>query len=128
MPRPHRFKIDGSISSIEASIKVANDDVYNLSASKKYYIYYHVNEFDNTVFYIGKGSGNRAAYANSRSDIWKRHVLSINYKYRIEIHEEGLTHDEAIKLEEKYILEHYPLGHLVNQLTAKQRQKINVLK
>jgi hypothetical protein len=199
VPRPHRIKLDGTAGSIESSIKVIHDDIYNLSASikaqlnkqpsidqiiqlfeiqgklidkrievvnfqkflyqnpsstdsntqipvrmmdgklpdnwlpphdlvKKYYIYLHINEHDNTVFYIGKGSGNRAADANSRSDIWKRHVLDIDYKYRIEIHQDNLTQDEATRLEDKLILDYYPLGCLVNQLTSKQRAKINVLK
>jgi hypothetical protein len=68
---------------------------------KKYYIYAHIRNDTNNIFYIGKGCGKRAYIKSNRSLYWKRIVEK--YNYRVEFLLENLTEEEAYKFEIYYI-------------------------
>jgi len=68
---------------------------------KKYYIYAHLRKDTNNIFYIGKGSGNRAYFENNRSLFWKRIVNK--YGYNVKILKSNLTEEEAYNLETNFI-------------------------
>lgn len=67
----------------------------------KYYIYAHINPLKNEIFYIGKGTSNRAYRKKGRSDWWYKTVNK--YGYIVDILEEGLTEEEALEREKWYI-------------------------
>jgi hypothetical protein len=66
-----------------------------------YYIYAHINPTDLTVFYIGKGKGNRITSKQCRSIWWHRYIDK--YDYCVCFVEEGLTEKEAFEKEIYYI-------------------------
>jgi hypothetical protein len=67
----------------------------------KYYIYAHIRLDTNSVFYVGKGSGNRAYVTGNRSVYWKRIVKAHGYK--VVFLEEGLTEEDAYNKEISFI-------------------------
>jgi len=69
----------------------------------KYYVYEHRLE-DGTIFYIGKGSGDRAFSTKDRNYLWKQ-VVKENKSYIVNIKEDNLTNEEALDLEIKTIKE-----------------------
>lgn len=79
---------------------------------KDYYIYFHICQSTGRTFYIGKGRGNRARELKSRNDKWHSYVF--NNGYDIYIYKNGLTEEDALKLEEELILIHKDHGFLVN--------------
>lgn len=65
---------------------------------KKFYVYCHKNPITKEIFYVGKGSGNRAFYMLSRGKHWVNYVN----KYGIPIVEfiyENLDEAESFRLE-----------------------------
>lgn len=62
-----------------------------------YYVYLHKKP-DGSVFYVGKGKGNRAYSKHNRNPIWKATVKK--YGYSVEIVEQGLQEWYAFELEE----------------------------
>jgi len=70
---------------------------------KKYYVYQHKLQ-DGTIFYVGKGTGNRAFETRYRNHIWEKVVKEFK-KYIVEIKQDNLTSDEAYELEIKTIKE-----------------------
>jgi len=68
----------------------------------RYYVYLYIDPFDGKVFYVGKGTGNRAlAHLNDLSESRKvakiREIRKLGKEPRIEILVHGLK-DEAIAL------------------------------
>jgi len=67
-----------------------------------YYVYCHRNPTTKDIFYIGKGSNNRAYVMKSRGKYWfnyvKKHGIPI-----VEILYENLTEEDAFKLESELI-------------------------
>ena len=82
----------------------------------KYYVYKHLKKGTDEVFYIGKGSGNRAYYKTQRNKLWNNIVNK--YGYDIEIVEDNLSEETAfnleIKLIKKYGRRDFKLGTLCN--------------
>jgi len=82
----------------------------------KYYTYKHLKKGTDIVFYIGKGSGNRAFSKKKRSKWWNNTVDK--YDYDIIIIEENISNDAANKLEIELIKQYgrrdKGLGELVN--------------
>ena len=64
-------------------------------------VYFHKRNDTNEVFYVGIGNTNRPSRKNSRSTHWWNIVNKVGYT--IEILHEGLTWDEAVQYEVKYI-------------------------
>ena len=62
-----------------------------------YYVYRHIRLDNNKVFYIGKGSKNRAYSKQNRNQYWHNIVNSVGYK--VEILKENLSEQEAFDLE-----------------------------
>lgn len=71
----------------------------------RFYVYAHI-DWEGKVFYIGKGTGERA-WSTTRDHIWKRYVSERTFDiYSVEILEEDLTESEALSLEERLITEY----------------------
>lgn len=63
------------------------------------YVYQHKDNESGSIFYIGKGIGNRAWEKRRRTDQWKAKVASLATGYTVEIQEDDLTEREALLLE-----------------------------
>jgi hypothetical protein len=68
----------------------------------KYYIYAHIRKDTNTIFYIGKGSKNRAYFKSNRSLFWKRIVEKCGYEVIFLL--KDLSEEEAYKAEITFIM------------------------
>ena len=68
-----------------------------------FYVYAHLSTIDNTLFYIGKGTGNRLNKTEKRNDIWTNYVKLIDDKYKTIILKEGLDNETALDLESRLI-------------------------
>ena len=77
-----------------------------------YYIYFHINPVKNSIFYVGKGKGDRAYRKSSRSLHWNRTVKK--YGWIVDIAEENLTEEQAFEREKFYIAK-IGRNNLVNQ-------------
>lgn len=76
-------------------------------STNRYYVYAHlVNE---SIIYIGKGSGDRAFHQTNRSDIWKE-VTNSGYEIKILAH--SLDEKQAYAEEAKLIKELKPICNL----------------
>jgi len=70
-----------------------------------YYVYAHKGR-DGSIFYIGKGTGNRA-WSTQRDDIWLHYIKTrLGGQYTVEIVQDGLNEDQALDLEDELIAEH----------------------
>lgn len=75
----------------------------------KYYVYVWIREDNNSVFYVGKGSGKRAMNKTVRKEHFKRIVNKIPCHY--EIIKDKLTESEAYELEKETIKYYLDLGY-----------------
>jgi hypothetical protein len=65
------------------------------------YIYFHINPLTNKVFYVGKGTGDRAWKKSGRNNYW---INTVNkYGYIVDIVEDNLTEDISFQREKFYI-------------------------
>lgn len=78
-----------------------------------YYVYLHKRPELGTVFYVGKGHGNRAWIKTSRNKHWNN-VVEKYGGFEVEIIKGGLTEQEAFVLEAE-IISKYGLNNLTNQ-------------
>lgn len=67
----------------------------------KYYVYRHIRLDNNTPFYVGKGSGNRAFTKQHRNQYW--HNIVNKHGYRVEIVKYFETGQDAYNFEFKLI-------------------------
>lgn len=90
--------------------------------SNGFYVYLHINPTNGKVFYVGKGSRNRAYQTRSRNDYWKNTVN----KYGIEvcIVSDNMTNEEAASFEVR-LISFYGLDNLCN-MTAGGEGLINI--
>ena len=72
----------------------------NNNENREFYVYEHIRLDNNTCFYVGKGHGNRA-YNLDRSNF--HNSIRDEYGCRVEIIKDGLTEEEAFKLETERI-------------------------
>lgn len=78
----------------------------------RYYVYIHKDHKGN-VFYVGKGTRDRAwAKNNERQVLWQRYVEKLNGEYHVEIYKGGLSENEALSIESG-LMEKYG-GSLIN--------------
>lgn len=86
--------------------------------SRKFYVYLHLRKTDGKVFYVGKGSGNRAwsKWDRHRNPWWHRVVLK--HGYYVEIAHDEMNEDDAFLLEmwliAKFRHEGFPLVNLTD--------------
>ena len=78
-----------------------------------YYVYAHVKP-DQTVFYVGKGTRQRAWSQHGRNERWKRTVAK--YGYSVMLLADQLTQEQAVEEEAAVIAYFKPFGSLVNIL------------
>jgi hypothetical protein len=70
-----------------------------------YYVYAH-RGLDGSIFYIGKGIGDRA-WSAKRDEIWRHYIRTrLDGQYTVEIVQDGLSENEALDLEDELIAEH----------------------
>jgi hypothetical protein len=86
-----------------------------------YYVYKHINKNTNEVFYIGKGSFDRAYSINSRNLYWKEYTKE--NEYIVEIVNDNLTEEESFKIELDLIAQ-YGIDNLTNIRDEKNRKVI----
>ena len=85
----------------EREIMTTEEDMdKNNNESRKFYVYEHIRKDNNTCFYVGKGTGNRA-YNLDRGNF--HNSVRDEYGCRVEIIKDGLTEEEAFKLETERI-------------------------
>ena len=79
----------------------------------EYYLYYHYTLDTNELFYIGKGTGNRAWSCRRRNKWWNNKVTK--HGFRVEIVQDHISEQEAIMLEIDMIALNRKIGkNLVN--------------
>lgn len=70
-----------------------------------YYVYVH-KDSKGKIFYVGKGTGNRA-WREDRHALWEKYVNEhLQGIYQVEILQDGLTEDDALELEWQLLLQH----------------------
>ena len=85
----------------EREIMTTEEDMdENNNENREFYVYEHIRLDNNTCFYVGKGHGNRA-YNLDRSNF--HNSVRDEYGCRVEIIKDGLTEEEAFKLETERI-------------------------
>jgi hypothetical protein len=79
--------------------------------STKFYVYVHTNPSNGKVFYVGKGSSNRAYQTRSRNDHWKNTVNK--YGINVSIVKNNMTNEEAASFE-MWLISFYGMENLCN--------------
>jgi hypothetical protein len=64
---------------------------------KNYYVYLH-SDMSGNIFYVGKGSDNRA-YSKTRNKRWQKKVKELNDQYIVDIPFDNLSEEEAYEIE-----------------------------
>ena len=85
----------------EREIMTTEDDMdENNNEDRKFYVYEHIRKDNNTCFYVGKGTGDRA-YNLDRGNF--HNGVCKEYGCGVKIIKDGLTEEEALKLETERI-------------------------
>ena len=90
---------------------------YFEATTKKFYVYTHL-DCNGVVFYVGKGSRDRAYSKNGRSKHWKK---SAERGFSVDILKKNLTEDQAIEFEDSLITNPCPEWKLVNVYRSKTK-------
>ena len=83
--------------------------------NKKFYVYVHIKESDGEVFYVGKGSGNRAWDFYGRNSYWKN--VKNKHGVRVEVLFSSLEEKDAFDLEREVISTFESCGAKLTNLT-----------
>ena len=75
-------------------------ELMNENENREFYVYVHIRKDNNTVFYVGKGTKNRA-HNLDRGDF--HNSVRDKYGCRVEIIKDNLTESQAFRLESKMI-------------------------
>jgi len=70
----------------------------------EYYVYKHIRLKDKSIFYIGKGKGDRLDCSKNRNEHWNR-IVSKDGGFISEIIKDNLSEEEAFNFETKIISE-----------------------
>ena len=97
-----------------ANIKKINkvqqlENLINSFINGLHYVYYHINNETNEVFYIGKGKGDRA-WSKGRNEIWGEYVIKNDY--RVSILCSNLSEEEALAIEKAMIIINKPITNI----------------
>ena len=84
---------------------------YNQNMKNIFYVYVHRRNDTGSVFYVGKGSRNRAFWKNNRNKHW--HFIVDKHGYKVEIVINNLTEQYAFDLE-KELIAFYGRSNLCN--------------
>ena len=95
----------------------------NPHVSDDYYVYSHTGRVDDTVFYIGKGRGNRAYTKSDRSKAWKVRCHD-NHGFLVDILQSNLSEQQALELEKQFLVNPSPAWDLVN---VRKSNHINII-
>lgn len=76
----------------------------------EYYVYLHRKKSDNSIFYVGKGSGVRAWDLIKRNSLWQK--VANKYGVVVEIYKKGLQEWYAYEIEKDLILQY---GKIANK-------------
>ena len=81
----------------------------NIDPEKKgdniYYVYAHINQETENVFYIGMGK-NKRAWSKNRHPYWIKYVEKLHGKYDVKILKDKLYEQEALEWEQHYMKEY----------------------
>jgi hypothetical protein len=77
-----------------------------------YYVYKHVRLKDGSIFYIGKGKGDRMYSASRRNQYWKR-IVEKDGGFTALLIKENISEEEAFELE-KTIISEIGINNLTN--------------
>jgi hypothetical protein len=80
-----------------------------------FYIYVHTKTTDNSIFYVGRGTGRRCTSVKNRNAHWN-HIVA-KHGFFSEIVEENLTSDEANEKEKLWIKNFRDAGNKLCNLT-----------
>jgi len=94
---------DSVIRAIKETFAWVREQSAN-TVRKDFYVYAHISASDGQVFYIGKGTENRA-WSQDRQPSWHAHVKKIG-DFVVEILESELSEIEALDREDHYIKKH----------------------
>ena len=64
----------------------------------EYYVYKHIRLKDGSIFYIGKGKGDRMYSADRRNEHWKR-IVKKDGGFTAQLIKDNITDEEALQLE-----------------------------
>jgi len=101
-------------------INQIEDLIYNY-INGKYYVYYHVNNNTDEVFYIGKGKNHRAWDYEARNDLWKKYT--IKNEFRVHLLCSNLNENEALAIEKSLIKVIKPLTNKVKYYKKDENTK-----
>jgi len=103
-------KLQQEIDQLIGLVRDAKESIENNpnaygEPEKECYVYAHIENVTNKVFYIGKGKGNRA-WSKHRDLYWKEHVKKLKNNYAVRILHDKLTERESVDIETDYLLQH----------------------
>lgn len=84
-------------------------------STSRFYVYIHIRESDDKVFYVGKGSGKRAWDFYGRNEYWKN--VKNKHGVRVEVLFSSLSEKDAFELEKEAILSFEEMGCKLTNLT-----------
>lgn len=95
---------------------------------KRFYVYLHRRLDTGEVFYVGKGTGDRAYRKSKRNDrgiAWQR--IAFNIEYSVEMYKENLTEEEAENIENDLINNPHEGWNLTNKVKKNKWIKLPTL-
>lgn len=100
----------------------------------KFYVYEHRRASNGATFYVGKGSGRRAFVRSNRNPLWNK--IAKKHGFTVHIVKEGLSEEDAFKLEAQIISEYGRLnlcnmsdgGEGISNPSDETREKMRVAK
>lgn len=106
------------ISWMENMEKTMNDYILQQrsNVTNRFYVYLHIRETDNSVYYVGKGCGARAWSTQARNSYWDS--TTKKYGQRVEILFDNLEEQESLQCETDVIKELLYFGSRLCNMTS----------